>query len=169
MTSHTVIVFAETIEEAKNLLAPFDENIKTEPHSAGPVTEDKIQQFRDWCQEQGYNIGRDISRIYALKGKEWNNNLWLFDKKSGQWIEWTTDNPDGHWDWYHQAYPQQVAISWRNWQTHHPSPPTAFVSPDGKWVQSQTYNPKDDPDYLDKYNNIPVPYKAHIFIFTFHK
>ncbi len=161
METNSVYVFANTLNEAKKLLAPFDNSIQVPAYPKRVVTEDKIQRFRDWCKLNGYEIGYDITRLYNLKGDEWNNGIWVYDNTKNDWYEWSTANPRGKWTWYHLSY---GPILWRSWRAHHSSPPDHFISSDGKWYSKAE---AEDFEWKEFFYGLPFQYQAHVFIFQF--
>lgn len=94
MSHFAVMVAGQDIEE---LLAPYDENLETEPYLKGEV--DDFSSFREHYLKI-YPEDSELSDIllYEKYGEDWNSNTWKCE--DGKWIEYSTYNPDSKWDWW---------------------------------------------------------------------
>lgn len=104
MSHFTVLVIGNDPEK---LLAPFDENIETEPRDDGEIDLEKLIKFYRNCepdrkyhanfQTKAHEIeaGHPERALNDYHGK----NGWR-KREDGTYVEVTTYNPDSRWDWY---------------------------------------------------------------------
>jgi hypothetical protein len=80
------------------ILAPYDEGI--EVTSCIPLREKDKQDFLKYYKEKHPDKqDKSFEELYELFGNDWNANSW--DKNfKGEWVEISTCNPYGKWDWY---------------------------------------------------------------------
>ena len=107
MSHFTTIVFAKTMEEAKTLMAPFNEQIDVPEYDKGQVEAERITSFVKWFNEQNpANNCNTIKEMYDTvfccdgetksAGKHWNFGKWRWPdpkKQDGAPHEFTTYNP----------------------------------------------------------------------------
>lgn len=97
MSHFTVLVIGDDIKEQ---LAPYDENIEVEKYLVADVTENDIQQFKDYYLDKfPEKKEKDFEFLYSIHGEDWNGNRYQKDPDD-VWREYSTYNPKSKWDWY---------------------------------------------------------------------
>lgn len=84
-------------EDALGYLEKFDENLECEEYLVDTVTERDKEQMMEYYSKRGETF-ESFDECYKVYGDDWNGNIWRKDN-NGEWNEYSTSNPDGHWDW----------------------------------------------------------------------
>lgn len=87
-----ILVFGEDVDAQ---LEKYSENLEVEEYVVRKLT------ISDWMDIIGYyNITEPMSKneIIKLYGSVWNNAQWK--KVNGRWVEVSTSNPNGMYDYY---------------------------------------------------------------------
>ena len=79
------------------MMAPFDENLEVSEYCIGPVSERSKQSMLGYYAKQGH-VFKTFDSCYKKFGEDWNGNR--FRKVDGTWMDFSTYNPEGMWDWY---------------------------------------------------------------------
>lgn len=68
MSHFTVLVIGPNVEKQ---LAPFDENLETEPYNEGEVSQNEIESFVNYYKEKGISYPT-VKELYEHEGEDWN-------------------------------------------------------------------------------------------------
>lgn len=90
MTHFVALVVAETVDEIKALVAPYDENMDVEPYFE-PVD---VERMVEYANEKGEKFTDPIDLVEWWDGKPGVLN------EDGEIGYMSTYNPDSKWDWY---------------------------------------------------------------------
>lgn len=92
---YSVMVIGENVEDQ---MEAFAQDLEVEEYLVDIVTErDKDDMLRYYTTDK--KSWKDFDECYKANGRDWNGNSWRKDD-DGVWREYSTSNPDAHWDWY---------------------------------------------------------------------
>ena len=77
------------------VLDPYDENKEVDPHVSEYVKDEEVEALRD-----KYYADRDDIRTPEALLEDWHGGTVTRDDERGEWVIWSTYNPDSRWDWW---------------------------------------------------------------------
>jgi len=112
-----MVINSKGLDDVDAQLAPFNENNEVPEYQAEVVAEEEFARFRehytskeasdyDVRNANGEYATRDMSKyahlsdkeLYEKFGDDWNGGEWGLE--NGEWVRYSTYNPDSKWDWY---------------------------------------------------------------------
>lgn len=94
--SHFVVMVIG--EDAEDQLSPYDEGIEVDRYEVGVVTDEEKERMLKYYAEKGKKYS-SFDECYEENGLNWDGGRCEKDE-NGEWIEYSTYNPDSKWDWY---------------------------------------------------------------------
>lgn len=92
---YLVMVIGENVEDQ---MEAFAQDLEVEEYLVDIVTEHEKTDMMKYYERDGKTYA-SFDECYEKNGKDWNWGAWRKDE-DGVWREYSTSNPDAHWDWY---------------------------------------------------------------------